>query len=97
MTGIRALGAFRIFLPPSLQITLLLLCVNMPDYVIWQPYNLIASPVGHCSEAFRIGLVFESITREVDAYNPTSLVKYTPLSVYKLITGEANLICEPLL
>lgn len=39
----------------------------MPDDVIGQANDLITSSLGHLGKAFGLGLVFESIGREIDA------------------------------
>lgn len=40
----------------------------MPDDVVGQTNDLVASSLGHLSEAFCLGLVLESVAWEIDAW-----------------------------
>jgi len=50
----------------SLNVTRLLIGVDMPNHVVGKANNLVPSALGHASEPFRFGLVFESIGGEID-------------------------------
>jgi hypothetical protein len=41
--------------------------VDVPDDVIWKSKDTVAGALGHFGKAFSLGLVFESVTREVDS------------------------------
>ena len=51
-----------------LSITRLLIRVDMPDDVIGEAIDAVAGALGHFREALRLGLVFEGVAGEVDAY-----------------------------
>jgi hypothetical protein len=51
----------------GLRISGFLFRVDMPDNIIWQPVNAVASSFGHFGESFGLGLVLEGIARKVDA------------------------------
>lgn len=45
----------------------LLICVNMPDDIVWQAVYSVTGTFRHLGKAFCFGLVLESVAREVDA------------------------------
>lgn len=49
------------------QIAPFLFGVDVPNHVIGQANDLISGPLRHLCEAFCFRLVFESVTREIDA------------------------------
>ena len=55
-----------------------LLGVNVPDDVVLEPVDAIAGALGHLGEAFGLGLVFECVTGEIDAYEarPMSAISF---------------------
>lgn len=52
----------------SLCVATLLLGVDVPDDVVGKTNDLVAGALGHLGETFGLGLVLESVAREVDAY-----------------------------
>ena len=40
----------------------------MPNHIIRQAENAVTRPLGHCGETFGLGLVFEGVAGEIDAY-----------------------------
>lgn len=51
----------------SLCIAALFFRVDMPNNVIGETVDFIASTLGHFGESFSFGLIFESVARKVDA------------------------------
>lgn len=48
------------------QVARLLVRVNVPDHVVGQTNDLVASTLGHLGEALGFGLVLEGVCGEVD-------------------------------
>jgi len=59
--GVRAVAA-------ALGVSRLLIRVDMPHDVVGQAVDAVPGPLGHLGKAFGLGLVFERITGEIDAY-----------------------------
>jgi len=55
------------------SVTWLLVCVDVPDYIIGKSVNTIAGALGHLCEAFSFGLVLEGVARKVDTYANVSM------------------------
>jgi hypothetical protein len=60
-----------IFIPArtlrSHHITLWLFGIDVPDNIVWQTIDAVASPLGHLGKALGLGLVFKGVAGKVDA------------------------------
>jgi hypothetical protein len=52
----------------NLCVSGLLFGVDMPYDIVRQTNDFVTSSLGHFGKAFRLGLVFESVAREIDAF-----------------------------
>jgi hypothetical protein len=73
-----------------LSVTWLLVCVDVPDYIVWKPVNTIAGALGHLCKALSFGLVLESVARKVDSCINVSMsqMRYRNVCCANLIGGR---------
>lgn len=62
-----------------LRVPGLFLGVNVPDDVVWKTVDLVTGTLGHLRESFRLGLIFESVAREVDTLIVVSFSSMNPV------------------
>lgn len=57
---------------PILKVSGLLVRINVPHNVVRETNDLLSSTLGHLCESLSLGLVLESVRREVDAWDSVS-------------------------
>ena len=50
------------------QVAGFLIGINMPDHIVRQADNLVASTLRHASKSLSFGLIFESVCGEINSY-----------------------------
>lgn len=58
---------------PRLRIAGLLLCIDVPDNVVWKAEDAVARAPRHLGETFGLGLVLEGVAWEVDTCTTESV------------------------
>jgi len=58
----------------TFQIPRFLIRINMPNDVIREADDLVSGSPGHLGETFRLGLVFEGVAGEIDAFGQAKKV-----------------------
>lgn len=80
----------------SLSISRLLIRVDMPDDIVWQSIDTVASSVCHFSKAFGFRLVLKGVAREVDS-RTMNICLYDDVDTTDTVEGYfLVLVCAPI-